>query len=145
MNKRIMTGIVAAWALVALGCAGFEDPTPENVFFTLDGPAGSQVMAIYSTQFVAGVDEFGTTGVTVFRSDTAYHTLPVDTTINIAIDRQWFVLVIPTDSATIPVEAIVDIDDRNVVRASGGIFPGNPWTFVYMFNRRLTESIEVTL
>ncbi len=76
---------------------------------------------------------------------TTSHTLPLDTVINIAIDRQWFVLVLPAGQDTISVEAIVDVDQRNLTRKSGGIFPGSPWLFVYMFYRRLTESIEVII
>lgn len=145
MNKRTMGGVLAFWVLVAWGCSGFEDPTPENVFFTVDGPAGAQVLAIYSTQFVAGVDEFGTTGVTIFKSDTVLHTLPIDTTMNIAIDRQWVVVLQSVGDQGFSVEAIVDVDDRNVARQTGGILPGEPWSFVYMFNRRLTNTIEVII
>ena len=146
MMKRKYILVAALAALVSgTGCGAFEDPTPTDIFFQLRGEAGTQVDVVYSTQFIAGVDEFGVTGVQVFQSDTVRHTMPIDTVINIAIDRQFFVMVLPPDEGTLAVDVIVDVDNRNLISESGGIFAGTPWTFVYMFNRTLTRLVEVEI
>ena len=44
---------------------------------------------------------------------------------------------------TLEVHVVVDVDDRNLVNESGGIFPGDPWHFVYAFNQFLTRDIDV--
>jgi len=127
------------------GCGAFEDPTPSDIFFQLRGPAGTQVQVVYATQFVASVNDLGVTSITVFASDTVLHTMPIDTTFNIAIDRQWFVQVIAPSSGPLAVEVIVDVDNRNLIKETGQILPGSPWNFVYMFNRALTRAIEVII
>ncbi len=135
----LVLGVI--WGTAA--CGAFEDPSPKTLTFRMTGETGKQAEVIYSTQFVAGVDEVGTTRVTIFRSDTVVHTLPIDTVFDIEIDRQWFVLVLPTGNDTLSVDVTVDVNNRNLLRESGGIFPDAPWTFVYMFNRPLTRDIDV--
>jgi hypothetical protein len=136
--------LLVALALVAFsGCEIFEDPTPRNIFFEMRGEAGGQVRVIYSTQFVAGVNEFGTTRVQVVRSDTILHEIPFDRVIDISVDRRWFVQAESLGTDTLEVHVIVDVDDRNLVNESGGIFPGEPWHFVYSFNQFLTRDIDV--
>ena len=143
-NKALVAlGFVAL--VVAAGCGAFEDPTPTHIFFRVDGETGTEVDVIYSTQFVAGVDEFAVTSVTVFASDTVRHTLPIDTVFNIAIDRQWLVLILPPEEGAYALNVRVDVDNRSLVSESGGVFAGTPWSFVYMFNRQLTRIIEVEI
>ena len=71
-------GLPLLLAAIALGgCSEvFDDPTPENIHFEMRGEAGDRVRAIYSTQFVAGLNEFGVTRVQVVRSDTIVHEIP---------------------------------------------------------------------
>jgi hypothetical protein len=140
MVKRLLVAV----ALVGVsGCGIFEDLTPRNIFFEMRGGAGQQVRAIYSTQFVAGVNEFGITRVQVVRSDTILHEVPFTRAIDISVDRRWFVQVESLGSDTLEVHVIVDVDDRNLVSESGGIFPNDPWHFVYSFNQFLTRDIDV--
>ncbi len=129
--------------VVAAGCSLFEDQSPETLSFRLEGSAGTQVLAIYSTAFIAGLTETGGTEVRVFSSDSVLHTLPIDTVFDIAVDRQFFVQIEPVD--TVDVDARVDIDGRNVLDSEGFIFPDSPWRYVYQFNQRLTEVVEVIL
>ncbi|MEM7415451.1 MAG: hypothetical protein AAF389_08140 [Gemmatimonadota bacterium] len=136
-------GPLLALMVAVSACEIFEDQSPENLSFRLTGSAGTQVTAIYSTRFVAGVDEFGVTTVRVFGSDTVVHTLPIDTVISIAANQQFFVQVQPAD--TVDVQARVDIDGRNVLDNEGFIFPDSPWNYVYQFNQLLTEVVEVVL
>lgn len=139
-----MKKLLVAIALVAIsGCGVFEDLTPRNIFFEMRGEAGQQVRAIYSTQFVAGVNEFGVTRVQVVRSDTILHEVPFTRAIDISVDRRWFVQAESLGSDTLEVHVIVDVDDRNLVNESGGIFPDDPWHFVYAFNEFLTRDIDV--
>lgn len=137
-------GLLVAVALLATsGCEVFDDPTPRNIFFEMNGEAGQQVRVIYSTQFVAGVNEFGVTRVQVVRSDTILHEVPFTRAIDISIDRRWFVQAESLGSDTLEVHVVVDVDDRNLVNEAGGIFPGDPWHFVYAFNQLLTRDLDV--
>ena len=145
MKRKYILAVALLTVFVGTGCGAFEDPTPTDIFFELRGEAGTQVDVVYSTQFIAGVDEFAVTSVQIFQSDTVRHTLPVDTVINIAIDRQFFVMVLPPEEGALEVDVLIDVDDRNLISESGGIFAGTPWTFVYMFNRRLTRVVEVEI
>jgi hypothetical protein len=143
MTRKLLLAFSFAALTVCVGCEGFKDPTPTDIFFEVRGEVGTEVDIIYSTQFIAGVDENGTTTVQVFSSDTVHHTLPVDTVFNIVIDRQWFVMILPPDEGVLALDVIVDVDDRGLLTESGGVFAGKPWSFVYMFNRQLTRVLEV--
>lgn len=139
------TGLSFLLAVVALGgCSAIlDDPTPENIYFEMRGEAGDRVRAIYSTQFVAGLNEFGVTRVQVVRSDTIVHEIPFRRSMDISIDRRWFVQVESLDGDTLSVQVIVNVDDRGLVDESGGIFPDAPWHFVYSFNQLLTRDLDV--
>ena len=137
--------LMALGALSTAACGFFDDPTPETLFFTLDGPAGTELQVVYSTQFVAGVNDFGVTQVQVFQADTVMQTLPIDTLFNISIDRRWFVEVTPVGTAQVSVEARVDVDDRNQLRETGAILAADPWRFAYLFNQAVTRTIDIVL
>ena len=143
---RRFTGVLAAAiVLVAGACEIFDDGAPRQIFFEMEGDEGGlRARAIYSRNFVAGVDEMGITHVQVFSSDTVLHTLPIDTVINIADEQQWFVQVETLAGDTLAVNVQVDVDGRTLVSRFGGIFPDEPFRYVYVFNQRLTESVDVT-
>ena len=141
-KKRL--GCVLAVVVATASCGLFEDLSPKNIAFRMSGSAGLQAEVIYSTDFVAGVDFDGVTHVQIFQSDTVFHTLPIDTVMSIAQDQRWFVHVTPMGSDTLAVTVVVNVDDRNLVAESGGIFPGMPWRYVYVFNEALTEVLDVT-
>ena len=142
MKPLLRFGLVLVLAATASSCF-FEDQSPDTLSFRLSGSPGSQVLAIYSTRFIAGINETGGTEVRVFNSDSVIHTLPIDTTFSIAVDQQFFVQIEPVD--TVDVGARVDIDGRNVLNSEGFIFPDTPWRYVYQFNQLLTEIVEVVL
>ena len=144
-RRRLGIVLVALAPFFVLGCGWFDDPTPEYVFFQVDGPAGTQVQAVYSTQFVAGVDEAGVTQLTVFYTDTVVHTLPVDTSFYVGVDRRWFVELTPLSEEGINVRVNVDVDDRNQLNETGVVAPTAPWRFAYLFNQQITRTIEVVL
>ena len=132
-------------SLVA-GCGFFEDEVPEDIFFRMTGPSGSQVTVIYSKQFVAGVNEIGETRVEVFGADTVVHTLPIDTIIDVTLEQRLFMMatpVMPTD--TIEVEARVDVDGRNIFLDQGDLLPLVPWQFLYQYNVTFTADLEVII
>ena len=139
------------FALLLLGstalaaCEVFEDQTPEFIRFVMDGPTGEPVNVIYATAFVAGVDEFGVTRVEVFESDTVFHTLPIDTVIDVRVDRRLFIQgeVAPADTLSVDVE--IDVDGRSLFDGTGDLFPDLPWRFLYQFNSRFTDDIEVII
>jgi hypothetical protein len=140
----------ALWAALlavggAWGCEAFSDPTPENIFFELRGPSGAEVQVVYATQFLAGVNEVGRTEVRIFVADTVLQTLPIDTVVSIAVDRQVFIEVLPAPTDTLDVDVLVDVDDRNLVSNSGKIYPEDPWRFIYVFNQMFTQIIDVVL
>ena len=142
-RSRAVTLLSALLPLAAGACGWFEDPTPENVRFRLAGAAGAQVSVVYSTQFVAAVDELGVTQVSLFQADTLRQTLPVDTTVYIGIDRRFFVEVLPADTLTADIR--VDVDDRNQVAERGLVRASDPWRYVYLFNQRVTRIIDTVL
>ena len=144
MMNRIRFFLLLA-ALSGVGaCSIFEDQSPENVNFRLSGPTGEVVQAVYSTQFTAGLTEEGVTQVRIFAADTVTQTIPIDTTVNITENQQFYVEILP-QSDTIDVAVRVEIDGRQVVSSSGFIFSINPWRYVYQFNQRLTDVVEVVL
>ncbi len=142
MRPYLRDGL-ACLALVAwgTGCSIFDDPSPHDISVRLTGDAAVEI--ILSKRFVAGVDEAGNTQVQVFGADTLYRTLPVDTVINVEVDRRLFVQVTPqgVDKATLG--ARVDVDARNVVSDSGDVFASDPWRYVYLFNQQVTRIVDV--
>lgn len=143
--RRFAGALAVAAALLGGACEIFEDGQPEQIFFEMDREEGGlQAKVIYSRDFIAGIDEMGITHVQVFSSDTVVHTLPIDTVMSIAVEQQWFVQVETLEGDTLAVNVRVDVDGRNLVARFGGIFPNEPWRYVYVFNQRLTEDVDVT-
>lgn len=142
--KRFAGALAVAAVLLAGACEIFEDGTPTQIFFEMEGEAGLRAKVIYSMDFVAGIDEMGVTHVQVFSSDTVLHTLPFDTTMNIAAEQQWFVQAETLAGDTLAVTVTVDVDDRNLVSRFGGIFPNEPFRYVYVYNQVLTDNVDVT-
>lgn len=142
LKKIAVFGAVAA---SMYGCEVFEDPTPELVSFRMNGPAGSTVMVLYSKQFVAGVTETGVTQVEIFRADTVMHTLPIDTIIEVRLERRIYIQAEVQPSDTLDVDVRVDIDERNIFDRNGVLYPALPWQFLYQFNTRFTENIQVII
>jgi hypothetical protein len=129
---------------VATGCEVFEDQTPEFINFRMDGPAGERVSVVYSKQFVAGVNEEGITRVEVFGSDTVAHVLPIDTIIDVRLEQRLFLQAFPTVD-TLRVDVTIDVDDRGLYDNNGLIFLVDPWKFLYQFNARFTDDIELVI
>lgn len=136
-------GLIAVLVVGSSACDAFRDQAPDNISFRMSGGDGRTVTAIYSTEFVAGVTEAGVTQVQIFGADTVVHVLPIDTIINISRNLQFFVEIYTAPTDTVNVAVRVDADDRNLYDETGGIFPTRPWQFVYQFNQRLTDVIEV--
>ena len=144
-RHRLAIVLLALAPFVAAGCGWFDDPRPEYVYFKVDGPAGTQVQAVYSTQFVAAVDDAGVTSINVFFTDTVVHTLPIDTTFFVAIDRRWFVELTPLSVDEVAVDVRVDVDNRNQLDETGLLDASAPWRFAYLFNQQITRIIDVVL
>lgn len=134
-----------AAALVLGACSLVEDPTPENILFRMNGEAGTQVQIVVSTEFVAGVDEFQVTQVQLFSADTVMAVLPVDTVVSVAVDRRFFVEVIPVAPDTMQVHVEVDVDTRQLLDRTGLVWQEVPFRFVYLFNQQLTQNINVLI
>lgn len=144
---KIAKSFVVLLAMVSLvsACEIFEDRTPEFISLRMAGTPGEVVTIIYSKQFVAGVDETGVTRVEIFGSDTVMHQLPIDTIIDIRLERRLYIQAetLPTD--TIAVDVQVDVDDRGLFDRVGSLFPTIPWQFLYQFNAQFTDAIEVVI
>ena len=146
MIKFLTKAFPLTLAFLIAGCGFFEDEVPEDIFFRMTGPSGSQVTVIYSKQFVAGVNEIGETRVEVFGADTVVHTLPIDTIIDVTLEQRLFMMatpVMPTD--TIEVEARVDVDGRNIFLDQGDLLPLVPWQLLYQYNVTFTADLEVII
>ena len=142
---KTIFGVLLLGTAALAACEVFEDQTPEFISFAMAGPSGATVQVIYSKAFVAGVDEAGTTRVEVFESDTVLHTLPIDTVIDVRIDRRLFIQgeVSPLDTLSVDVE--IDVDGRSLFDGRGDLFPDLPWRFLYQFNSLFTDDIEVII
>ena len=137
---------VAAVLLAAGACEIFEDRTPKQIFFQMDGPPGAVVRVLYSKQFVAGVDELGVTRLRIFQADTVMHVLPIDTVIDVRIERRLYIQAqSAAEGDTLSVDAQVDVDDRNLYDNTGKLYPTFPWRFLYHFNHRYTDNIDIVL
>lgn len=135
--------LAAATAIAGSSCDIAEERWPLEIAFEMRGDAGLRAKAIYSTNFVAGVDVQGVTQVSVHSSDTVLHTLPVDTAMSIARDQRWLVQVETIEGDTLDVSVDVEVDGRSLVSESGGILPNAPWRFVYVFKQRITHRVDV--
>lgn len=135
-------GLLPALVLAA-ACGAFDDWTPEEISFEMAGSEGMGTRVVYSTEFSAGVDVGGVTSVLVYASDTVDHTLPIDTSMSIARDQRWLVLVEPAGGDTLDVDVSVSVDDRSLVMESGSILPEMPWRYLYVFNQRITRDVDV--
>lgn len=145
MNIIMRSSALALVLSATAACGIFEDPTPETISVEMSGSSGTEVMAIYSQIFVAGVNQqTSTTEVRIQQADTVFETLPIDTIVDIRESRQFFfqVQTMP-EQDTIAVNVRVDVDSRNLVASQGLIFPDDPWRYVYQFNRPLTSIVEV--
>jgi hypothetical protein len=138
-------GVALALVAVLGACEVFQNQSPENLALRMTGSTGAQVVAIYSTAFVAGVNEVNVTQVRIFTADTVVHTLPIDTVISIAANQQFFAQVSTVQGDTVDVAVRIEIDGRNVLDSNGLIRPDVPWIYVYQFNQLLTDVIEVIL
>jgi len=145
MKNIIRFGLVLGLMASTGACEVFEDQSPENVNFRLSGSPGAQVQAIYSTRFVAGVTEENVTEVRIFEADTVFQTLPIDTTVSVLENLQFFVEILPAPTDTLAVVVKVEIDGREVLENDGFIFPLSPWRYVYQFNQLLTAAVEVII
>jgi hypothetical protein len=145
MNRRLRCLAVAAGLIaVTAGCEVFEDQTPEFINFRMNGTAGEVVNVIYSKQFVAGVNEEGITRVEVFGSDTVAHVLPIDTIIDVRLEQRLFLQAFPVVD-TLRVDVDIDVDDRGLYDNNGLLYLIEPWKFLYQFNTRFSDDIEVVI
>lgn len=140
---RIGRATVVLVAILAASCSAFEDLTPGMISVRITDTANTPVEVVYSTQFVAAVNELGVTEVHVFTSDTVYQALPVDTVIDISVVRRLFVQLTPQVPDTTSVSVRVDVDDRTVLSDSGDVIASSPWRYAYLFNQRLTRKVDV--
>jgi len=145
MKTTISVGVALVLLASVGACSVFEDQSPENLNFRLSGSDGMQVQAVYSTRFAAGTTEEGVTEVRIFSADTVLETLPIDTTISIVENQQFFVQILPGPTDTVDVAVRVEIDGRQVLDNTGFIFPLSPWRYVYQFNQLLTDVVEVII
>lgn len=143
-NIKILLACLAVIFTTA-ACGLLEDQTPEFISFRMNGMAGSQVTVLYSKQFVAGVDEEGITRVEIFGADTVIHTLPIDTIIDVRLERRLYIQAEPAPADTLAVDVKVDVDERNIFDRIGDLFPTVPWRFLYQFNTPFTDAIEVVI
>lgn len=128
------------------GCEIFEDQTPEFISFRMTGTPGDSVTVVYSKQFVSATNEIGVTQLELFRADTVRHVLPIDTIIDVQVERQLFMSAFPQIVGdTIDVSVDILVNDRGLFDSDGKIYPDDPWLFLYRFNAPPTQSVEIVL
>ena len=137
--------ILTLAAVVTAGaCGWFDNPTPTDASIQVDGTAGTPVQLIISKQFVAAQNSTGSADLQLFQADTINTTMPVDTVISIAVERQFYVQVGPTASDD-PISAHIRIAVDNKTKIdSNRTVPGSaPFRYVYVFNSAITSINEV--
>lgn len=132
--------------VVAAGCEIFEDQAPKLVSFRMEGAVGDSVTIIFSKEFLAGTSETGVTQVRLIGADTIRRRLPIDTIIDVRVERQLLVSASPrAPGDTVDVKVEIFVDGRNIFDDAGKIFPDNPWLFLYRFNAPPTRSVEIVI
>jgi hypothetical protein len=132
--------------VAAAGCEIFEAQTPETVSFQMTGAAGDSVTVIYSKQFVSATNEVGVTQIQLFGADTVRHVLPIDTIIDVRLERQLFISARPQlVGDTVNVAVDVFVNDRSIFDGTGNLLPDNPWLFLYRFNAAPTQAVEIVI
>ena len=129
-------------AIVA-GCGWFDDPRPDEALVTIQGTPGAEVRLIVSKEFIAGVGQNGVTRVEIFKSDTLIATVPFQLTTSIRDYRQFFSQVSRLESDVDSVTVQVFLDERRQFDESGPLLENAPYRFVYVFNNRLTDNLDV--
>ena len=128
------------------GCEVFEDQSPRTLSFRMTGTPGDSVTVIYSKQFVSATNETGVTQIQLFGADTVRHALPIDTVIDVRLERQLFISARPQIVGdTINVNVEVFVNDRSIFDGTGNIYPDDPWLFLYRFNAPPTQAVEIVI
>lgn len=125
------------------GCTIFDDPSPHDIAVQITGVDGTPVQVVYSKQFEAGVDDSGGTHVLLYRADTLFQALPVDTVISVEVEKRLFVEIATPGDAQLTIAARVFVDDRRVVASSWDVLPSEPWRYLYVFNQQITPVVDV--
>jgi hypothetical protein len=142
-----MRGTILALMLalgVGAGCDWFEDPSPEEARVVIEGDAGTTVVLIVSSKFVAGVSEAGVTRVEIIESDTILTSPPFDRTFNIRGDYRFFIQAARLDADVGSFRMQVFVDEDREFDESGPLLQNGPFRFVFQFNQFLTDVIDVT-
>lgn len=138
-----------ALALVGLltsGCEIFENQTPDFIAFRMTGAPGDSVTVVYSKQFISATNELGVTQLELFSADTVRHALPIDTIIDVQVERQLFLSAFPQILGdTVDVDVDVEVNERSIFDGTGKIYPEDPWLFLYRFNAPPTQAVEIVL
>ena len=128
------------------GCEIFEDQRPETVSFRMTGAPGDSVTVIYSKQFVSATNEVGVTQIQIFGADTVRHALPIDTIIDVRIERQLFLSArTRVLSDTVNVSVDIFVNDRSIFDGTGNLYADDPWLFLYRFNAPPTQAVEIVI
>ncbi|MDH3225342.1 MAG: hypothetical protein OEO23_16595 [Gemmatimonadota bacterium] len=144
MKVRTWLAVMALAGVVLGGCGWFEDPSPESVRVIIDGTPGDSLRVITSTVFVAARDEFGSTTVNSFSSDTTMWALPADRTFDIREDQRFLIQGTPGDStAVVPIDASIRVDSRSPWLAEINVTRENPFLFLFLFNQEIVSDFEL--
>lgn len=142
-GKPVWLGAVLLAALAAGGCGLLDPPVPEEARVEVTGPPGATVRLVTSTKFVHGLTEAGTTRVVVVSADTAIVELPFQSRTRIRSDQRFFVAAESIDAETSGFRMQVFIDTSREYDESGTLGEASLFRFIYTFNQRMTDQVEV--
>lgn len=146
MKNLRLACIALALGIVTTGCEIFEDQTPQTISFRMIGTPGDSVTVIYSKQFVSATNEAGVTQIQMFGADTVRHALPIDTIIDVRLERQLFLSARPQIVGdTVNVSVDIFVNDRSIFDGAGNLRPDDPWLFLYRFNAPPTQAVEIVI
>jgi hypothetical protein len=135
--------LAAALAATNAGCGLLDPPVPEHARVVLTGPEGANVRLVTSSKFLAGITAEGITRVEVVDADTFVVALPHDSRQRIRSDQRFLALAEAIEGETSQFRMQVFIDDSREYDAAGTLTAASLFRFVYTFNLRVTDQVQV--
>jgi hypothetical protein len=142
---HVLTRLALAAALAAgtAGCGLLDPPVPEHARVVLTGPDGANVRLVTSSKFLAGITTEGITRVEVLAADTFVVALPHDSRQRIRADQRFLALAEAIEGETAEFRMQVFIDESREYDAMGTLSDASLFRFVYTFNLRVTDQVQV--
>jgi hypothetical protein len=135
--------LVAGLAASLAACGLLDPPVPEHARVVLTGPEGACVRLVTSSKFLAGITTEGITRIEVLASDTVMVTLPYESRHRIRADQRFLALAEAVEGQAETFRMQVFIDAARRYDETGTLSSASPFRFVYTFNLRVTDQMQI--